>query len=289
MDKKYRNQKVDYLSTRSTYNAKTIDFSKINKEKIDDYIELMKEHQMNCVKAGNFIEAELAKQRVIQLKKIAEKKNLKEVQNRQKLDTNKLKNLHNQELKQFNKEFENKFNNEMNKLEELMNELKIRQENELQEYIDAYDKNYPTQNKPSNIILDLQKQLEYYVKNEDYPNAHLTQIELEEAIKKDKKNFENEKEKKVEKEISLLRSRQQNETKAMELKIENHKNALLREQQIKLNEINLKYKNKIRDLERKQKSEREAYERIINNIDLRRPTRPLTTKYTSRSMPKNVK
>jgi hypothetical protein len=75
----------------------------------------------------------------------------------------------------------------------------------------------------------------------------------------------------------------------MELKIENHKNALLREQQIKLNEINLKYKNKIRDLERKQKSEREAYERIINNIDLRRPTRPLTTKYTSRSMPKNVK
>jgi len=289
MDKKNRNQKVDYLSTRSTYNAKTIDFSKINKEKIDDYIELMKEHQMNCVKAGNFIEAELAKQRVIQLKKIAEKKNFKEVQNRQKLDTNKLKNSHNQELKKFNKEFENKYNIEMSKLEELMNELKIRQENELQEYIDAYDKNYPTQNKPSNIILDLQRQLDYYVKNEDYPNAHLTQVELEEAIKRDKKNFENEKEKKVEKEISLLRLRQQNETKAMESKIENHKNALLREQQIKLNEINLKYKNKIRDLERKQKSEREAYERIINNIDLRRPTRPLTTKHTSRSMPKNVK
>ena len=104
MDKKNRNQKVDYLSTRSTYNAKTIDFSKINKEKIDDYIELMKEHQMNCVKAGNFIEAELAKQRVIQLKKIAEKKNFKEAQNRQKSDTNKLKNSHNQELRKKRKE-----------------------------------------------------------------------------------------------------------------------------------------------------------------------------------------
>ena len=66
--------KTDYLSTSGGLSSKTIDFSKINKEKIDDYINLMREHQMNCVKAGNFIEAELAKQRVIQLKKIKEKK-----------------------------------------------------------------------------------------------------------------------------------------------------------------------------------------------------------------------
>ena len=36
----------------------------------------MHEHQMNCVKNGNFIEAELAKQRVGQLKKIQDKKEL---------------------------------------------------------------------------------------------------------------------------------------------------------------------------------------------------------------------
>ena len=57
--------KTDYLSTTEGFSSKSIDFSKINKEKIDDYINLMREHQMNCVKAGNFIEAELAKQRVI--------------------------------------------------------------------------------------------------------------------------------------------------------------------------------------------------------------------------------
>ena len=58
--------KTDYLSTSNNFNTKTIDFNKINKNKIEEYIELMKEHQMNCVKAGNFIEAELAKQRVEQ-------------------------------------------------------------------------------------------------------------------------------------------------------------------------------------------------------------------------------
>ena len=68
------NSKADYLSTASNLISKTIDFSKIKKEKIQDYIDLMQEHQLNCVKIGNFIEAELAKQRVIQLKKIQEKK-----------------------------------------------------------------------------------------------------------------------------------------------------------------------------------------------------------------------
>ena len=62
--------KTDYLSTKSSFTSKTIDFSKINKDKIEEYIELMQEHQMNCVKARNFIEAELAKQRVIQLLKM---------------------------------------------------------------------------------------------------------------------------------------------------------------------------------------------------------------------------
>ena len=66
--------RTDYLSTTGSLTSKTIDFSKINKDKIKEYIELMREHQMNCVKAGNFIEAELAKQRVIQLQKIQEKK-----------------------------------------------------------------------------------------------------------------------------------------------------------------------------------------------------------------------
>ena len=45
----------------------------------------------------------------------------------------------------------------------------------------------------------------------------------------------------------------------------NHKNQLLREEANKIYEIELKYKNKERELERKQKAERESYERIISS------------------------
>ena len=77
-------KKTDYLGTTFKLTSQTIDFSKIKKDKINEYIELMREHQMDCVKNGNFIEAELAKQRVIQLKKIQDKKTFVEEEENKK-------------------------------------------------------------------------------------------------------------------------------------------------------------------------------------------------------------
>ena len=65
----------------------------------------------------------------------------------------------------------------------------------------------------------------------------------------------------------------------MELRIENHKNQLLREEANKMYEIELKYKNKERELDRKQKAERESYERIFSSRG---------KKNYSRSMPKHI-
>ena len=117
--------KTDYLSTKSSFTSKTIDFSKINIDKIEEYIELMQEHQMNCVKARNFIEAELAKQRVIQLRKIKEKKQFKDATKRQGKETQDLKNTKIKELKAFNASFDIKYGEEMSKLEDILMELKI--------------------------------------------------------------------------------------------------------------------------------------------------------------------
>ena len=159
--------KTDYLSTSSGLSSKTIDFSKINKEKIDDYINLMRDHQMNCVKAGNFIEAELAKQRVIQLKKIKEKKEYNETKRRQSVDMKNFMGLKDKELRQFKKEFNNKYAEEITKLEDLLDELKKKHEQELNEYFTNFEKNYPKELKPSNELVEKQRQLEYYIKTEE--------------------------------------------------------------------------------------------------------------------------
>ena len=78
-------------------------------------------------------------------------------------------------------------------------------------------------------------------------------------------NFENEKEKKIEKEITALRLKHKNELDALELKISVHVNKFQRERSIKADEIELKYKHKKRGLENSQNAEREEFQRIINN------------------------
>ena len=165
--KENENAKTDYLSTGTSLTTKAIDFSKINKNKIQEYIELMQEHQMNCVKIGNFIEAELAKQRVIQLKKIQEKKQYDEAKKRQKVDKKNFSNLKEKEIKEFKIEFENKYVEEMEKLDNLLNDLRKKHEQELKDYFSNFEKNYPKELKPSNELIEKQKQLEYYIKIEE--------------------------------------------------------------------------------------------------------------------------
>ena len=159
--------KTDYLSTSNYLNTRTIDFSKINKNKVEEYIELMREHQMNCVKAGNFIEAELAKQRVIQLKKIQDKKLFKEALKRQNSDTKNFKVQKEKEIKGFRKEFNDKYVEEISKLEDMLNSIKKRHEEELNYYFSNFEKNIPFEMKPSNELIDKQRQLEYYIKIEE--------------------------------------------------------------------------------------------------------------------------
>ena len=159
--------KTDYLSTSNYLNTRTIDFSKINKNKVEEYIELMREHQMNCVKAGNFIEAELAKQRVIQLKKIQDKKLFKEALKRQNFDTKNFNVKKEKEIKGFRKEFNDKYVEEISKLEDMLNSIKKRHEEELNYYFSNFEKNIPFEMKPSNELIDKQRQLEYYIKIEE--------------------------------------------------------------------------------------------------------------------------
>ena len=63
--------------------------------------------------------------------------------------------------------FEDKYAEEITKLNELLNELKKRHESELNEYFTNFEKNYPKEMKPSNELVEMQKQLEYYIKIEE--------------------------------------------------------------------------------------------------------------------------
>ena len=52
-------------------------------------------------------------------------------------------------------------------VEDSLLELKKKQEDELKNYFIDFEKNYPTDIKPSNELIEKQKQLDYYIKTEE--------------------------------------------------------------------------------------------------------------------------
>ena len=132
------------------------------------YSELMEQHQLDCEASGNFIEAELARQRVLQLKKIKEKKDYKNVKVKQIHQKNKLLGKQQEEVQEFNQKMDYKYTELMSKFDQMKKDLQAKHENELQEFIEDFENNYPTQTKIQNELLNERKQLEYYVKKKEY-------------------------------------------------------------------------------------------------------------------------
>ena len=56
----------------------------------------------------------------------------------------------------------------MSNFDEMTKDLQAKHENELQEFIEDFENNYPTEPKISNDLLNARKQLEYYVKQKEY-------------------------------------------------------------------------------------------------------------------------
>ena len=128
----------------------------------------MEEHQLDCEKTGNFIEAELARQRVIQLRKIKEKKDFKNAKVRQQKETQELINKQKEEIKEFNNKMDYQYAELMSKFDAMKKELEEKHEHELQEFIESFENNYPSEPKISNDLANAKKQLEYYVKQKEY-------------------------------------------------------------------------------------------------------------------------
>ena len=86
----------------------SINYNEMSIEKIDEYIGILEEFMSKSEKEGKFVEAELAKQRIIQLNKVKDKK-FYELTNEFQEKQNKLEKEHEEQIKKFEEEFNEKY------------------------------------------------------------------------------------------------------------------------------------------------------------------------------------
>jgi len=242
----------------------SINFLELPQEKIDDYINILQEFQDKSEKEGKFVEAELAKQRILQLLKVKDKQELKEVKEKHSLEKKELEDSQKEELNKFNMEMDHQFYELSKKFQEEQAKLEQKHEEELQ----TLEKNFEEKNniiKPTSELINLNKKLELYVKKKDYINAHQIQIEIANLSQKEKEKCNQENQTRFEKEVENFKKRQENETKALEQKIQTNYNNFKKERALKVESMLLKYKNRLRELEKKQKNEVGKLEKKIKD------------------------
>lgn len=123
---------------------------------------------MKNEKEAKFIEAELAKQRIIQLTTIIDKKRYKEAKILQKEEMDDLVKKQNHELKLFNEAKDKEFYEMSQYLEEMQKQLEAELEEESQKFEEDYNlRQNKFGAKPSSDLINLNKQLELYVKKKE--------------------------------------------------------------------------------------------------------------------------
>lgn len=136
---------------------------------------MLEEFQLKSEKEGKFVEAELAKQRIIQLTKIQDKKKYEEVKFMHKKQKEELEDFQKQELQRFNEAMDKEFYELSSNFQNMQTELETRQEESLKEFIENYQKKYEGQvAKPTSELINLNKQLELFVKKKEYRFNYLS-------------------------------------------------------------------------------------------------------------------
>lgn len=119
---------------------------------------------MECEESGNFIEAELARQRVGQLTKIKMKRDYKDAKYCQEREKDELALSQREEIFNFTSKLDMEQAELMKKFDDMKKELRNKQNAELQEFCQNLENNYPTEGKPSNDLIEAKKHLEYFAK-----------------------------------------------------------------------------------------------------------------------------
>ncbi|KAL4460358.1 hypothetical protein ABPG74_000109 [Tetrahymena malaccensis] len=226
-----------------------------NVAELEEYIEVISEHQLNCERQGKYVEAELAKNKVRELKEELARKKKDEIRIRHLNEKQDVEKAHLEEFNQFNQFWDQKmleFEQEAMRIE---NELIERQNAEFGSVQEELEKAIPYKPKQSSEVLNLIKIEENLAKQKNYIEAHQVQLKRNQLEKTENQQWMNTRNEKIRKQLTLLKQRQQNELNALRQRINSGKEEQRKNRSIELERLLQKYQNVKKELEVQQQME----------------------------------
>ncbi|EGR33479.1 hypothetical protein IMG5_051570, partial [Ichthyophthirius multifiliis] len=226
-----------------------------NINELEEYIEVIFEHQINCEKQGKYIEAEQARNKVKQLKLDLEKRRKEEIKNKHINEKLGIEKAHLEEFNQFNAFWDqkmNEFNEEASKIEQ---ELIQRQQQEYIQVQEELQKVVPYKPKQSAEALNLMKIEENLAKQKNYVEAHQVQEKRNYLEKQENQQWLQVRDQKIKNQLNQLKNKQQNELNALKQRIIAGQDEQRKNRSIELERLLQKYQNVKKELEIQQQME----------------------------------
>ncbi len=228
---------------------------------IDDFIEILEQHQKECEVNGKYVEAEMAKNRIAELKDQKKNKESDELKIRQQNDCLELEETHIMEFNQFNQTWDQRMNEFQQHGMSLIKQLEDKHIQQLELYAQDLEKDLPTNFKPSAELLNLRKIQLSLAKQKNYTEAHQVQFRSNKQEKREMREFDETREKKKMILEQKLIKQQENEMSALRAKIEAGENEQKKQRALELEKMFLRYQNVKKELENKHKLERQRLEK----------------------------
>ena len=93
---------------------------------VQDFLQILEEHRKNCEKQGKYVEAEIAKNRLEELRIHEENRRKEAMRSRQIAERLGVEEAHMREFQQFNQVWDSKMNEYEGHIEELISGMRVR-------------------------------------------------------------------------------------------------------------------------------------------------------------------
>lgn len=211
-------------------------------------------------KAGNFLEADKVYQRILELKKQVQKRRNQTLHMRQQHEVSDIEAAYQDELKAHNGQWQEKLALFKQSCKDAEDQLLQRQSVEFETAKQSLEESIPVIPKHSTELLNLKRIQDTLVRNKEYREAHYVQQQMIDLEEKLKQTWGQDRDSKIQQNLSALSKRQENEISSFKQKILAGAEELKKMRAVEYENIVKKYQNLKKELLLTHKLEKNRFE-----------------------------
>merc|ERR1711990_826841 len=227
-----------------------------NEQSVQDFLRILEEHRAECEKNGKYVQAEIAKKRLDELREHEENRQREAMRSRQITERLGVEEAHMMEFQQFNAIWDKKMEEFGMNAKQLVDNMKKKHASDLFRFKDKLQKTMPYRPKFSKELLNSRKIQETLAKMKQYAEAHKVKLKADHLEQIELEKLREQHAHKLAAQEMQFAQRQQAELQALEKRIETARNEHKIQRQQDLERLLQRYQNVKSELDAQQNIEK---------------------------------